>query len=113
MVLFFFLISNSPIYNYQMKKLVYAAVIVVLLSTCSTTKQWRQGLEKEWLGKTKDELVSKRGEPYQINSVDIKGTDIYIYHHIDFTPDIPPNDYYEEFFVNAGGRIYKIETYRR
>jgi len=97
-----------------MKKLIYFVIVVgTLLLACGTTRQWRKGLENEWLGKTKEELVTKRGKPYQINSTDIKGTDFYIYHHIDFTPDIPPNDYYEEFFVNASGKIYKIETYSR
>lgn len=80
---------------------------------CSTTRKWRSGLEKEWLQKTKEELVAKRGKPYAINTVDVKGTEIYIYYHSDFTPDIPPNDYYEDFFINSSGLIYKIETYRQ
>jgi hypothetical protein len=86
---------------------------VLSLLACSATRQWRLRLEKEWLSKTKEELVSKRGKPYAINDTEVKGAEIYIYHHIDFTPDIPPDDYYEDFFINSSGIIYKIETYSK
>ena len=84
-----------------------------MLSACSSTSHWRKGLEKEWIGKTKDELVSKRRAPAQINTTNIKGTSIYIYSHRDFTPDIPPNEYFEEYYINSTGIIYKIKTYSR
>jgi len=95
-----------------LKNLLTILVLTTVISACSTTRHWRKELEKTWIGKTKDELVSKRGKPDQINSSDVKGTDIYIYIKTDFTPDIPPNNYSEDFFVNGKGIIYKIETYR-
>lgn len=82
-----------------------------IFTSCDVTRAWRNRLKQEWVGKTKEELLAKRGKPYQISSVDIKGTNIYIYHTTDFTPDIPPNNYYEEYFINDKNIIYKIETY--
>lgn len=94
-----------------MKKIFLLVSISALLFGCSPTRKWRVGLEKNWLSKNKEELVAKRGKPYQIKDIDGKGAEIYIYHHSDFTPDILPNDYYEEFFINKSGIIYKIETH--
>jgi len=94
-----------------MKKLLAITILTILISSCSSTRHWRKELEKEWIGKTKDELISKLGKPTQINNTDIQGTDIYIYTHTDFTPDTPPNNYSKDFFINASGIIYKIETY--
>jgi len=88
-------------------------IIISLFWGCGTTKQWRIRLENEWLNKSKDALVAKRGKPFEINSVDVKGTEIYIYHHTDFTPEIAPNDYYEDYFINSAGIIYKIKTFAR
>jgi hypothetical protein len=97
-----------------MRKLLRILVIIIssnVLISCSSTRSWRKELEKTWIGKTKTELVSKKGEPKQINTKDISGTEIYIYTHFDFTPDISPNEYAEEYFINQKGIIYKIETY--
>jgi hypothetical protein len=95
-----------------MKGFAVVIAVSVLASACGSMRKWRTDLEKEWLNRTREELVSKRGQPYAINKVDVKDTEIYIYHHTDFSPDIPPNDYYEDFFINKAGTIYKIETYR-
>jgi len=95
-----------------MKKFCIIFLLTIGVSACSSTSHWRKALEKEWIGKTKDELVSKRKAPAQINS-DTKGISIYIYMHRDFTPDILPNEYYEEFYVNSSGIIYRIKTYSR
>ena len=90
-------------------------MVVILLflvfSSCSTTKQWKKELEKEWIGKTKKELIEKFGEPFQINTEDSPGNEIYIYYHTDFSPDIKPNNYTKDFFINNEGVIFKIETY--
>jgi hypothetical protein len=51
------------------------------------------------------------GQPNKINTADIPGTEILIYIHQDFTPDIPPNTYSKDFFINKDSIIYKIETY--
>ena len=85
--------------------------VFILFNSCSATKKWRRALEKEWIGKTKSELVQAFGEPTQINIDSSPGNEIYIYKHIDYTPDIPPNNYTKDFFINKDDLIFKIETY--
>ena len=72
-------------------------------------------MEKEWSGKTKEELLAKRNAPAEINKLNLilKGKSVYIYMQTDFTADIPPNEYYEAFYVDSGGIIYRIKTYSK
>lgn len=93
-------------------RIVIAVLLMIFsLNSCSTTRQWRKELEKEWIGKTKKELIEKLGEPFQINTTDSPGNEIYIYKNTDYTPDIPPNNYTKDFFMDQNGVIYKIEAY--
>jgi hypothetical protein len=94
----------------KIKTILLGCLILSILS-CSTTRKWRKELEREWLGKTKTELLDKLGQPDKINTKDVPGTEILIYIHMDFTPDIPPNTYSKDYFINQDGKIYKIETY--
>ncbi|WP_422104818.1 hypothetical protein [Winogradskyella sp.] len=88
-------------------------LIAVVLSCGSANNKWRKELEKEWLGKSKSELIEKYGEPTKIYTVDeFPETEVYLYHHTDFTPDIPPNNYSKDFFINKNGIIHKVKTYR-
>ncbi len=89
----------------------FLLLVWLTISGCSSTRQWRRELEEEWLGKTKQELIERYGTPFQINTEDSPGNEIYIYKHHDFTPDIPPNTYTKDFFINQKGIIFKIETY--
>ncbi len=85
--------------------------LIFLAMSCSVTKKWRKELEREWIGKSKTELISKLGQPDKINTNDVSGTEILIYIHSDFTPDVLPNTYSKDFFIGKEGKIYKIETY--
>ena len=88
-----------------------ALLICFAVYSCSGPRSWRKELEKEWLGKSREELISVLGEPDYTNTTSVPGTEILIYVHVDFSPDIPPNNYSKDFFIGQKGLIYKVETY--
>jgi hypothetical protein len=95
----------------QITATIFTISILIIGIACSTTREWRKELKQEWIGKSKKELLMKLGQPNKLNTVDVPDTEILIYIHQDFTPDIPPNTYSKDFFINKDSIIYKIETY--
>ena len=99
---------------FKIRVILSCLVITITTISCgSLNTKWRKELEKEWLGKTETELIEKLGEPTKTYTVDeFPDTEVYLYHNTDFTPDIKPNNYSKDFFINKKGIIHKIKTYR-
>lgn len=103
-----------------MKKTFVFLVLHLLLISCSQTKI----LTEKWAGKTKEELVQKKGPPQRVGSDEIGG-EILVYEETGSTSSYEPvwvNGKYEQvwvsgssnntmlFYINNKGIIYKVNS---